>query len=129
MISYDELGIMLDEIAQEMPDDLYRYLNGGVILLPDTKLHPQSGGAESLYILGEYNNQPLGLGRFITIYYGSFIRVYGYCAPEKQKDELRKVVFHEFQHHLESLAGDRSLEIQDAIDLAKYNFKKNKKKC
>jgi len=120
MISYDELGVMLDEIADGMPDDLYRELNGGVILLPDTKVHPVSSGADNLFIMGEYHNQPLGLGRYITVYYGSFIRVYGYYEPERQKEELRKIVYHEFTHHLESLAGDRSLEIQDAIDIAKY---------
>ena len=133
MISYDEIGIMLDEIAGGIPDDLFRELNGGVILLPDTQLHPESGGADNLYILGQYHNQPRGLGRYITIYYGSFIRVYGYCTPDRQKEELKKIVFHEFRHHLESLAGDRSLEIQDAVDIAKYknrilkNFKKIKK--
>ena len=125
MISYDELGTMLDEIGREMPDDLYRELNGGVILLPETKLHPESAGAESLYILGQYHNDPLGLGRYITIYYGSFIRVYGYCAPDRQREELKKIVYHEFTHHLESLAGDRSLEIQDAIGLANYKRRFN----
>ena len=125
MISYDEVGMMLDEVAREMPEDLYIELNGGVILLPDIKIHPESSGTNNLYILGEYHNQPLGLGRYITIYYGSFIRVYGYSTPERQKDELRRVVYHEFQHHLESLAGDRSLEVQDAIDIAKYKRRFN----
>jgi len=120
MISYNEAGIMLDEIADEIPDDLYRNLNGGVILLPDFKIHPQSNEANNLYILGEYHHDPMGLGRYITIYFGSFVRVYGYCDPERQKEELRKIVFHEFRHHIESLAGDRSLEIKDAEDLAKY---------
>ena len=123
MISFDELGIMLDEIADEIPADIYNGLNGGVNLLPEVKLHPESSGADNLYILGQYHNQPLGLGRYITVYYGSFVRVYGYYAPDRQKDELRKIVFHEFQHHLESLAGDRSLEIKDAEDLAKYKYR------
>ena len=120
MISYDELGTMLDEIAGAIPDELYGELNGGVILLPEAKLHPAGNGSDNLYIMGEYHNQPMGLGRYITIYYGSFVRVYGYYAPDRQKDVLRKVVYHEFQHHLESLAGDRSLEIQDADDIARY---------
>ena len=120
MISYDEAGVMLDEIAGEIPDEIFKGLNGGVILLPDTKLHPESNGRENLYILGEYHNDPMGLGRYITIFFGSFVRVYGFCDPVRQKDELRKIVFHEFTHHLESLAGDRSLEVQDAIDLDKY---------
>ena len=120
MITYDELGAMLDEIAGELPEDLYRELNGGVILLPDVKIHPQSDDANKLYILGEYNYQPMGLGRYITIYYGSFIRVHGHSNPARQKEQLRKTVFHEFLHHLESLAGERELEIKDAVDLQKY---------
>jgi len=120
MISYDEAGAMLEEIAAEIPDEIFKGLNGGVILLPDAKLHPDSAGRGDLYILGQYHNDPMGLGRYITIFFGSFIKVYGFCSPGRQKDELRKIVFHEFRHHLESLAGDRSLEIQDAIDLDKY---------
>ena len=127
MISYDEAGVMLDEIAGEIPDEIYRELNGGVILLPETKLHPESGGHDNLYILGQYHYQPMGLGRYITVYFGSFVRVYGYCDAARQKDELRKIVYHEFEHHMESLAGDRSLEIQDAIDLARYKQHFNRK--
>ena len=127
MITYNELGAMLDDIANELPEDLYRELNGGVILLPESKLHPQSDSINKLYIMGEYHYQPLGLGRYITIYYGSFIRVHAHNSPKEQKEELRKIVFHEFLHHLESLAGDRSLEIKDAHDLIKYKEKYNRK--
>jgi len=123
MISYDELGKLLDEIADELPEDLYRELNGGMVLLPDIKLHPESNETDNLYILGQYHNQPLGLGRYITIYYGSLMRVYPNHSPASLKEELRKVVFHEFFHHLESLAGERSLEIKDAEDLAKYKLR------
>ena len=120
MITIDELGIMLDDISKDIPDDLFRELNGGVILLPDTKIHPESDSINELYILGEYHSQPLGLGRYIAIYYGSFIKVHGYKKSENQKEELRKIVYHEFLHHLESLAGERSLEIKDSQDLLKY---------
>ena len=127
MITYNELGEMLDEIADELPEDLYRELNGGVILLPESKVHPESDSTNKLYIMGEYHYQSLGLGRYITIYYGSFIRVYAHKSPEKQKEELRRIVFHEFLHHLESLAGERSLEIKDAHDLIKYKEKHKRK--
>ena len=123
MITYSELGAMLDDIANELPQDLYRELNGGVILLPESKEHPDSDKLNKLYIMGEYHYQSLGLGRYITIYYGSFIRVYAYKSPDEQKEELRRIVHHEFLHHLESLAGERSLEIKDAQDLMKYKEK------
>ena len=40
--------------------------------------------------------------------------------PRRQKEELRNVLIHEFTHHLESLVGERDLEIEDARELAKY---------
>lgn len=125
-ISFEEVGLMLDDIAEEIPKDFYRELNGGVFLLPDTKRHPESMGGiniNDLYILGEYHNDRKGLGglgRYIVIYYGSFIRLYAGLMPEQQKDELRRVLIHEFTHHLESLAGERGLEIKDAQQIEKY---------
>ena len=123
MVTFEEVGAMLDEIAAELPQEFYKYLNGGVNLIEGFKLHPESNAAQSLYIVGEYHYEPMGLGRYITIYYGSFVRLYGYSQPSRQKEELRKVLIHEFTHHLESLAGERGLEIKDAQQMAKYRQK------
>ena len=129
MITFDEVGIMLDDIAEEIPKDFYRELNGGVFLMPDVKMHPQSRGdgsqirLDNLYIMGEYHNERTGyggLGRYIVIYYGSFMRLHAHSRPEKLKEELRRVLLHEFTHHLESLAGERGLEIKDAEQIQKY---------
>ena len=120
MITFDEVGAILDEIAVELPKEFYRDLNGGVNLVDDTRIHPESGGARDLYIVGQYHYEPMGLGRYIAIYYGSFVSLYGDLPLSAQKDELRKVLIHEFTHHLESLAGERDLEIKDAVELAKY---------
>jgi len=135
MITFEEAGLMLDDIAEEIPQDFYRELNGGIILLPDMKIHPESrgfignngdniySGNDNLFILGEYHNDRKGmggLGRYIVIYYGSFIRAYPNIGREAQKERLRKVLIHEFTHHLESLAGERGLEKKDAQELEKY---------
>ena len=127
MVTFEEAGEMLDEIADELPETFYRELNGGIILLPETKRHSESG---SLFILGEYNNDRKGyggLGRYIAIYYGSFMSLYAHLNPAQMKEELRRVLVHEFTHHIESLAGDRSLEIKDAKNMAKYRRKYKKK--
>jgi len=118
MISIDETEIMLDEIATELPQVFYKNLNGGIILLPESKYHAKSTGND-LYIMGEYH---IGgnLGRYIAIYYGSFSSVYGNLSPEALKEKLRHTLKHEFRHHLESLAGEKDLEIEDARDIAKY---------
>jgi len=108
---------MLDGIAEEIPREFYRELNGGVILSPDTKKHPL---AVDLYIMGTYHQDLRGLGRYIVLYYGSILRVFGHYNHEQMRAKLREVLFHEFTHHIESLAGEHGLEIKDAQDLAKY---------
>jgi hypothetical protein len=118
MITMEEMLTMLDEIATEFPDEFYRKLNGGVILLPEAKLHERNKNND-LFILGEYNFNGT-LGRYITIYYGSFERVYGHLTAPQIKEQLKKTLKHEFRHHFESMAGEKGLEIKDAQDLNEY---------
>lgn len=118
MISIDEMEAMLDEIASEIPHELYNELNGGVILLPEAKPHPQSKNND-LYVLGEYHCDG-NMGRFIAIYYGSFSYVHGNLTKSRLKAQLKKTLKHEFRHHLESLAGERDLEIIDEQHIAEY---------
>ena len=130
MLTFDELGVMLDEIAEEIPQDFYRELNGGIILMPETKRHRDSDKirVSNLFVLGEYHNDRKGmggLGRYIAIYYGSFIRLYGRYPPELQRRELKRVLIHEFTHHMESLAGERGLAEKDARELEKYRSNNN----
>ena len=132
MITFDEVGAMLDEIAEEIPQDFYRELNGGIVLLPETKRHREGNRVGNLFILGEYHNDRKGMGgmgRYIAIYYGSFMRLYAHFPKASQREELRRVLIHEFTHHIESLAGERGLEIKDAEQLEKYRqryFRQNK---
>ena len=128
MVTFDEIGAMLDDIADELPDAIFRELNGGIMLLPETMLHPESDKLDRLYILGEYHEDPMGLGRYIAMYYGSFIKVYGHMGPRQQKEMLKEILYHEFRHHLESMAGDMSLDIKDALEMEEYrqSLKRNK---
>ena len=123
MVTFEETGAMLDEIAEEIPQDFYRELNGGIVLLPETKRHREGNKVGNLFILGEYHNDRKGmggLGRYIAIYYGSFIRLYAHLPPELRRRELRRVLIHEFTHHIESLAGEHGLAVKDAVELEKY---------
>ena len=121
MITFDEVAEILDEIAHSLPQEFYKYLNGGVNLLPDTVYHPQqTWDGSSLYVMGHYINDVRGLGRYINIYYGSFVAVYGYCGFDRQREELRKILLHEFTHHLESMGGEKDLEHKDAMELEQY---------
>ena len=73
MITFDECGAMLDEIADSMPYELYRDLNGGISLLPQLKVHPKALNND-LFILGEYIRN--SLGNAIVFYYGSINRAH-----------------------------------------------------
>ena len=116
MVPIDEAQEMLDEIAGELPEDFFGALNGGIVLLNRCKPHPQEGG---LYIMGEYHNRH-DMGRQICLYYGSFLRVYPNAPSGEMREHLRKTLLHEFTHHLESLAGERGLEIKDRVWLARW---------
>lgn len=120
MISFDEIGMILNNIADELPENFYKKLNGGINLLPDVKMHPESKESGDLFILGEYYNDQQGLGRYINIYYGSFMRLYAHLEPASQREELKHILLHEFTHHLESLAGEEKLKIKDIQDLERY---------
>lgn len=114
----DEVHEILDEISEEIPKDFFRELNQGIILLPNYKLHPESKENKNLYIMGEYSRSMTGRG--IAIYYGSFKKVYRGASIKFLRRKLRETLIHEFIHHLESLGGEKGLEIKDAEDLAKY---------
>jgi len=108
---------MLDEIASQLPEEVFRQLNGGVSLLPETKrsaADPDGG----LFTLGEYRRDQMG--RYIVLYYGSIRIVHGNDSPEELRANLKRILTHELTHHLESLAGDRELEIMDEMDLDEY---------
>jgi hypothetical protein len=124
MLSFDEVQEILTDIADNLPLAIYGELNGGVMLLPEAKRHPKGIG-DDLFILGEYHVEPVGFGRYITLYYGSFAQTCGHLPKNRLRDKLEEVLRHELVHHLESLAGDRSLEIQDARDLERYQRKNN----
>lgn len=122
MVSFEEFQDMMEEILQTFPEEFFRELNGGVFARRHPKYHPE-GINHDLFIMGEYCVQH-HLGRFIVIYYGSFMQVYGYLSEEELAKQLRRVLLHEFRHHLESLAGEYDLEIEDAIEIAKYRERK-----
>ena len=121
MFTIDEINEMLDEIAAELPEGIFRELNGGISLLTETKKSKKDidGG---LYTLGEYRRDQMG--RYIVIYYGSLNAVYGNSSYKKMRKHLKDVLTHELTHHIESLAGDRSLEIKDKKDIFDYFSRK-----
>ena len=117
MFTIDEINEMLDEVAAGLPEEVFKDLNGGVSLLEETKLSeadPDGG----LFTLGEYRCDQLG--RYIVIYYGSVCKVHGRCSRKEMKKHLKSLLSHELTHHIESMAGERDLEIEDEMELDDY---------
>jgi len=117
ILSFDEAGDLLDQMAEEFPEEFYRDLNGGISLLPQAVEDP---AGEELYIMGEYCNDMMG--RYINLYYGSFAALAEQenWTEEDWEDELYTTLTHEFTHHVEGLAGERGLEIRDQLELEQY---------
>ena len=115
MLTLDEAHEALSEMIDELPGEILEGLNFGICLVEEALFDD-----DGLVILGQYHVEPMGLGRYVTINYGSMALVHGHLSKSAFKKELRHVLHHELTHHLESLAGDRSLEIQDEIDRGKY---------
>ncbi len=118
MIEIDEVEKILEEIAADLPQEFYKELNGGILLLPEAKLN-RTGRKRDLYTMGEYHVNR-SMGRYIVIYYGSFEQLYGNLDREALKRKLAHTLKHEFTHHLESLAGERGLEKKDKKFLRDY---------
>ena len=118
MVTIDQAQEMLDNIAEQLPPEFYNGLNGGIVLMEEAKLSPYAQNND-LWILGEYQHGGM-MGRLIKIYYGSFAKMFSHYSPEAFEYQLRETLLHEFTHHLESLAGERGLEIWDEEQLRKY---------
>ena len=106
MISFKKAGEVLDGCAERLPREIFKELNGGVNLLPDTRTDELGLLVMGMYIVDQ-------TGRRVEIYYGSFAEAFGGESDETVERELDITLRHELTHHIESLAGDKSLERWD----------------
>ena len=111
MMTIDEFEEAMDQIAEELPEEFYRELNGGILILP--------AKADDLWVLGMYVHSS-SMGRLIEIYYGSFCEVMKGRSREAWIEQMRETLYHEFTHHMESLAGEKMLEEKDEQQLREY---------
>ena len=119
MLSFDEVGEILDEMAETFPPVFYRDLNGGISLLPEALEDPEFPSGE-IYIMGEYCDDQMG--RYINLYYGSFAALAQReeWSREVWEDELFITLAHEFTHHIEGLAQETGLDRKDEEELAEF---------
>ncbi|MDD2981602.1 MAG: metallopeptidase family protein [Hespellia sp.] len=117
MLTIETVNNILDMLVDELPQEIFTDLNGGISLLSEKKVNPEARNND-LLIMGEYSVR--GFSRTILIYYGSFAAAYGNYPENVWVRELRKVLRHEFLHHVESLAGERGLEKWDRQQMERY---------
>ena len=119
ILSFDEVGEILDEMAETFPEVFYRDLNGGISLLPEAVVVPDTAPGE-IYTMGEYCNDQMGL--YINLYYGSFAALAEKeeWTREDWEDELYTTLAHEFTHHIEGLALENGLDRKDEQELAEF---------
>ena len=119
LLTFDQVGEALDDLADAFPPVLFDGLNGGVNLLEDAVPDTEFPAGE-MYILVEYCDDLLG--KYINLYYGSFAALAkseGWNA-DTWVDELRTTLAHELTHHLEALGGLHDLDDRDAAELAAW---------
>lgn len=119
MLTIDEVNDLLDEMAEGFPAALFDGLNGGVNLLEEAVPDEEFPEGE-MYILGEYCED--GLGRYINLYYGSFVALAEREDWDRQtwEEELYTTLSHELTHHMESRGGLHALDDRDAEELARW---------
>ena len=119
LLSFDKVGEILDEMAEEFPPVFYRDLNGGISLLPEAVEDPEFPPGE-IYIMGEYCDDQMG--RYINLYYGSFAALAEKedWTREEWDEELYTTLAHEFTHHIEGLALEGGLDRKDEAELAEF---------
>lgn len=120
MISAEEYRAIVSELLDELPEEFFRELSGGVIVSNDAVI-PDHARANDLYTMGQY--RILSGMRQITMYRGSFDRVYPHADADEARRILRGVLRHEFRHHMESLGGihgSSSLEAEDEREKQAY---------
>lgn len=116
VLSIDEVNDILDEVYNEFPEPLFEGLNGGVLLLEDELPDPEAGPRRVCH-------GGVLLGRDGAVYQ-HLLRLFCGAALGRSRevwvDELRTTLRHELTHHVEGLAGERSLEYKDSAQLEQF---------
>ena len=120
MIGIEEYRRIVSELLDELPEDFFKELSGGVIV-SEARVLPNYARGNDLFTLGQY--QVFSGIRQITMFKGSFDQAYPQADVTEAREILRGVLRHEFRHHLEFLGGihnSSSLEAEDEREKQAY---------
>ena len=113
MITTEQYNHIITELLDELPEEFFRELSGGVIV-SEAMVIPDYAQDNDLYTMGQY--QIYSGIRQIVMFRGSFNSAHPNVDLFEAKNLLRGILRHEFRHHLEFLAGihnSSSLEAED----------------
>ena len=119
-ISYEAFREIVSEEMDLLPQYVFDELSGGVLVEKRARLSPDSVDND-LFCLGLYRWD--GLGKQVTLYYGSFVEVLGSAGEAVYRARIRETLRHEFRHHMETRAGEfgkGSLLEEDARQREQY---------
>ncbi|HET7274446.1 MAG TPA: metallopeptidase family protein [Longimicrobiaceae bacterium] len=116
-MKFGEFSSRAHEMFDEIPA-IYREGIDSLSVSREVRAHPE---LPEIYTLGEcvteaYPSEFGGAGDVrsrVVIYYGSFRALSKESEDWGWEEELWETITHEVQHHLESLASEEALEIQD----------------
>ena len=113
MISLDEYRTIVSELLDELPEEFFQKLSGGVVV-SEAMVIPDYARGNDLYTMGHYEVLP-GI-RQITLFKGSFDQVYPHADPAEAKRLLRGILRHEFG----GVHNSSSLEAEDEREKQRY---------
>lgn len=107
-------------VAREVDRIPIRYRRGvnGIFVLRQAMRDP--GSLTGMYVLGHYHPNNGHLGATVTLYYGSFRRVFRGRPLKVIRREIAKTIAHELLHHWEFQAGRDELGEEDRRNLARW---------
>ena len=124
MITTEQYNSIISELLDELPEEFFWELSGGVIV-SEALVIPDYAQGNDLYTMGQY--QIYSGIRQIVMFRGSFNRAHPNVDLFEAKDLLREILRHEFRHHLEYLGGvhnSSSLEAEDERRKREYLSRK-----
>ena len=120
MITTEQYNNIISELLDELPEEFFRELSGGVIV-SEAAVIPDYARGNDLFTMGQY--QIYSGVRQIVLFYGSFNRAHPQADLFEAKGLLRGILRHEFRHHLEYLGGihnSSSLEAENEREKEAY---------
>lgn len=118
MLDLEAFEELANRLYDEIPPALLEGLNGGILIREEACQNDED--LPDVYIMGEYIDDPYGLGNYIILYYGSFVEVLGDEPPEVWEEELWETMLHEIRHHVELRAGVDDLGLEDLRQLEEF---------